>query len=144
MAYTNPNFRDNTTPALSAENMNNLANAVALSVVANGGTGRSTLTTGAILYGQGQNAVGLLLGTGAVFATSSGAPQMGTLPVSCGGTGATSLASLKTSMGLGNAGFIIQASAPSDHTKLWINSSNRTMNYWNGSAWTAIRGVFGA
>lgn len=144
MAYTNPNFRDNTTPALSAENMNNLANAVALSVVANGGTGRSTLTTGAILYGQGQNAVGLLLGTGAVFATSSGAPKMGTLPVSCGGTGVTNLSTLKASMGLNNAGFLIQSSQPSDHSKLWINSSNSTLNYWNGSSWIAIRGVFGA
>lgn len=144
MAYTNPNFRDNTTPALSAENMNNLANAVALSVVQNGGTGRTTLTSGAILYGAGTNAVGLLLGTGAIYATASGSPQYGTLPVSCGGTGVTSLSTLKTNLGLGNAGFLIQSSAPSDHTKLWINSSNSTLNYWNGSSWIAIRGVFGA
>lgn len=142
MAYTNPNFRDNTTPALSAENMNNLANAVQLLSTANGGTGRSTLTSGAILYGQGTNAVGLLTGTGAIYATTSGSPTFGTLPVSCGGTGATSLSTLKTNMGLGNAGFIIQASAPSDHTKLWINSTQKTLNYWDGSAWTAIRGVF--
>lgn len=103
MAYINPNFRDNTTPALSAENMNNLANAVALLSTANGGTGRATLASGAILYGDGTNAVGQLVGTGAVYATASGSPQFGTLPVSCGGTGVTSLPTLKANLGLTNA-----------------------------------------
>ena len=67
---------------------------------------------------------------------------MGTLPVSCGGTGATSLDALRTALGLSTAGFVVQPSAPSDTTKLWINSTNSTMNYHNGSAWVAIRGVF--
>lgn len=142
MAYVNPNYRDNTTPALSAENMNNLANAVALLSTENGGTGRSTLTSGAILYGQGTSAVGLLVGTGAVYATTSGSPSFGTLPVSCGGTGVTSLDALKTNMGLANAGFVVQSSAPSNTKVLWINSSNKTMNYYDGSNWVAIRGVF--
>jgi hypothetical protein len=142
MPYTNPNFRDNTTPALSAENMNNLANAVAQLSTANGGTGRTTLTSGAILYGDGTNAVGLLVGTGAVYATTSGSPQFGTLPVTCGGTGVTSLSALKTNLGLANAGFVVQSSAPADTSVLWINSSNSTMNYYDGSSWVAIRGVF--
>lgn len=142
MPYTNPNFRDNTTPALSAENMNNLANAVAQLSTANGGTGRTTLTSGAILYGDGTNAVGLLVGTGAVYATTSGSPQFGTLPVTCGGTGVTSLSALKTNLGLANAGFVVQSSEPADHTVLWINSNNSTLNYYNGSAWVSIRGVF--
>ena len=142
MAYNNPNFRDNTTPALSAENMNNLANAVALLSTANGGTGRATLASGAILYGDGTNAVGQLVGTGAVYATASGSPTFGTLPVSCGGTGVTSLPTLKATLGLTNAGFVVQSSQPSDTTVLWINSDNRTMNYYDGSNWVAIRGVF--
>lgn len=144
MAYTNPNYRDNNTPPISAENLNNLANAVESLEVGNGGTGRQTLTSGALLYGQGTSAVGQLTGTGAVYATTSGSPQYGTLPVSCGGTGATNLATLKTNMGLGNAGFIVQAEEPVDTTVLWINSTNSTLNYWDGSDWVAIRGVFGA
>lgn len=142
MAYTNPNFRDNQTPPLSAENMNNLANAVAQLSTANGGTGRTSLTSGAILYGDGTNAVGLLVGTGAVYATTSGSPQFGTLPVTCGGTGVTSLSALKTNLGLANAGFVVQSSAPADTSVLWINSSNSTLNYYDGSSWVAIRGVF--
>jgi hypothetical protein len=142
MAYTNPNFKDNRTPALSAENMNNLANAVAQLTTENGGTGRTSLTTGAILYGDGTNPVGQLVGTGAVYATVSGSPQFGTLPVSCGGTGVTSLDALKSNMGLANAGFVVQSSAPSNTSVLWINSDNSTLNYYNGSDWIAIRGVF--
>ena len=142
MAYTNPNFRDNQTPPLSAENMNNLANAVSQLSTANGGTGRTSLTSGAILYGDGTNAVGLLVGTGAVYATTSGSPQFGTLPVTCGGTGVTSLSALKTNLGLANAGFVVQSSAPADTSVLWINSSNSTLNYYDGSSWIAIRGVF--
>lgn len=142
MAYTNPNFKDNQTPPLSAENMNNLANAVAQLSTANGGTGRTSLTSGAILYGDGTNPVGQLVGTGAVYATTSGTPQFGTLPVTCGGTGVTSLSALKTNMGLGNAGFIVQSSEPVDTTVLWINSTNSTLNYYDGASWVAIRGVF--
>lgn len=146
MPYTNPNFVDNSTPPLSAENMNALANAVESSEVANGGTGRKTLARGSILTGNGTNPIGMLTGTGAVYAQVNGTPLMGTLPVNCGGTGATSLRALKSAMGLANAGFIVQSSTPSaaNRTKLWINSSNNTMNYWNGSSWVAIRGVFGA
>lgn len=142
MAYTAPTFVNDSAPALNANNMNDLAQNVENLQVANGGTGRQTLTSGAILTGNGANPVGQLTGTGAVYATSNGNPTMGTLPVSCGGTGATSLDALRTALGLSTAGFVVQASAPSDTTKLWINSTNSTMNYYNGSRWVAIRGVF--
>lgn len=33
-------------------------------------------------------------------------------------------------------------SAPTNTSKLWINTSNNTMNYWNGSDWISIVGVF--
>lgn len=41
------------------------------------------------------------------------------------------------------ATFVIQDSAPSDTGILWINSSENTLNYWNGSAWTKTVGVWG-
>lgn len=33
-------------------------------------------------------------------------------------------------------------SAPSNTACLWINTSNNTLNYYNGSSWVAIRGVY--
>lgn len=61
-----------------------------LSVV-RGGTGAGTFTAGGLLKGNGTNAVSALTGTGAVYATESGSPQFGTLPVVCGGTGVNNL-----------------------------------------------------
>lgn len=79
-----------------------------IATVAQGGTGRSDLTVNAILVGDGTNQVKMislaegalaigdatngvagLLGTGALFADTSGIPQFGTLPLTAGGLGAT-------------------------------------------------------
>jgi hypothetical protein len=57
--------------------------------VAHGGTGKTTLTAGALLKGNGSSSVSLLSGIGALFATASGSPQFGTLPIAQGGTGRT-------------------------------------------------------
>ena len=59
--------------------------------VARGGTGKSTITSGAILKGNGTSAIAEVTGTGALHATTSGSPAFGTLPVSCGGTGNTAV-----------------------------------------------------
>lgn len=144
MAYTNPNFQNNNTPAINATNLNNLANAVQLLGVENGGTGKVSITSGAIVKGNGTNAVGEISGTGALYSATSGNPQFGTLPVNCGGTGAVTLDALKENMGLANAGFVIQSSAPSSTTVLWIDTTNSTLKYYNGSNWIPIRGVFGS
>ena len=144
MAYTNPNFRNNNTPAINATNLNNLANAVQLLGTENGGTGKNSITSGAIVTGNGTGAVNELSGTGAVYATQIGSPQFGTLPVSCGGTGVVTLDALKSAMGLSNAGFVIQSSAPSSTNLLWIDTTNSTLKYYNGSSWIPIRGVFGS
>lgn len=61
--------------------------------VPHGGTGQKTFTAGALLKGNGTGAVGMVSGTGAVYATTSGDPKFGTLPVSMGGTGKTSFTS---------------------------------------------------
>ena len=85
--------------------------------VAQGGTGQSTLTVNALLVGNGTNAIKMvsinkgdivtgdttngvtgLLGTGAVFAEVSGTPKFGTLPLTAGGTGATSAAAARSNL----------------------------------------------
>ena len=41
---------------------------------------------------------------------------------------------------------IISSTSPTsaeDKLKLWVNSSNSTLNYWNGSSWKSIVGVWG-
>lgn len=143
MAYTAPTFVNNNTPAINATNLNNLAKAVESLGVENGGTGNGSFTEGAILLGDGTDPVAELSGSGAVYATTSGDPQFGTLPVSCGGTGATTLDQLKTNLGLSNAGFVIQDSAPSVTTVLWIDTTNGTLKYYNGANWIPIVGVYG-
>lgn len=142
--YSAPNFVNGSTPALNATNMNNLAKAVESLGVANGGTGNNSFTSGAILLGDGTDPVDELVGSGAVFATESGNPQIGTLPISCGGTGATTVAQLKTNLGLTKAGFVPQATAPSDTNVLWIDTNNGTLKWYNGTNWIPIVGVYGS
>lgn len=71
--------------------------------VAGGGTGKATITSGAILKGNGTGAIAEITGTGALYAATSGSPQFGTLPVAQGGTGQTTLAGLRNQLGLGNS-----------------------------------------
>lgn len=142
MAYTNPNFVNNNTPAINATNLNNLANAVQNLGVENGGTGKNSITSGALVKGNGTSAVGEVLGTGALYSETSGSPQFGTLPVNCGGTGVVTLDALKSALGLANAGFVVSDTEPQDTNVLWIDSTNSTMKYYNGTSWVAIRGVY--
>lgn len=55
--------------------------------VAHGGTGQKIFTAGALLKGNGTDAVGMVTGTGALFSRTSGSPEFGTLPVAMGGLG---------------------------------------------------------
>lgn len=72
--------------------------------VARGGTGKSTLTSNAVLAGNGTSAVKqVTTKSGALYATAdNGASQFGTLPAAQGGTGQTSLQAARNAMGLGN------------------------------------------
>lgn len=145
MAYVNPGWINGAAPAISAVNLNNMSNTLETVPAENGGTGRTTLTSGALITGNGTGAVGQLTGTGAVYAESTGDPQFGTLPVSCGGTGVTTLAQLKEDMGLANGGFVIAAAAPVDTTKMWIDSGNGNILKvydTNNSVWITIAGAF--
>lgn len=73
--------------------------------VSQGGTGSTTLTSNAILAGNGTSAVKKIsTASGALYATSSGgAASFGTLPVAQGGTGATSASGARSNLGLGSA-----------------------------------------
>ena len=138
--YSAPTFINDNTPAINATNLNNLAKAVESLGVANGGTGNNTFTNGGILVGDGTDPVGDITGTGALYATSSGNPQFGTLPASCGGTGYTSLASLRANIAI----YQVRTTAPTDTNSLWINPNDNTISYYYGGSWRKIVGVFGS
>lgn len=77
--------------------------------VSRGGTGRTSLASNKLIYGASSNALETITvsAAGAVFYDSTtGAPKVGTLPINRGGTGTTSLATFKTSLGLGPLAFI--------------------------------------
>lgn len=59
-----------------------------------GGTGVSNPKAGGLLKAKGAEACESLLGVGALYSENSGSPAFGTLPVTMGGTGVTSLESL--------------------------------------------------
>lgn len=83
----------NGNPALTADSNGVLP-------VAQGGTSRNTLTSNAIIAGNGTGAVKMIGTTnGALYATSTGgAAQFGTLPVAQGGTGVTTIQALKEAL----------------------------------------------
>ena len=70
--------------------------------VGNGGTGRNTLTSNAIISGNGTGQVNMIAtASGALFATAAnGAASFGTLPLAQGGTGATSASDARTNLGV--------------------------------------------
>lgn len=144
MAYVNPNFVNGSAPALDAENLNDMADALELLSVENGGTGVSEVTQGAILVGAGQNPMGEVSGTGALYAIDATNPQYGTLPISCGGTGAVTPAGIRANLGLSNSGFNVSATAPTATNSLWIDTGNGgILKYYNGSQWVPVVAVFG-
>ena len=74
--------------------------------VGQGGSGATTLTSNAVITGNGTGAVKTVTsGNGALYATAANAaPQFGTLPIAQGGTGATALTtSIGPSTGTGAA-----------------------------------------
>lgn len=87
--------------------------------VSQGGTGRSNLISNALLLGNGtdsikmisvedgaviigdtENGINSLLGVGCLYASESGTPQFGILPITAGGTGASSAALARSNLGV--------------------------------------------
>lgn len=56
------------------------------------------VANGSLVVGNTENGVAGLNGTGALYASTLGAPQFGTLPITAGGTGATSAAAARTNL----------------------------------------------
>ena len=56
------------------------------------------IAAGSVVIGDATNGVKGINGTGALYATTSGAPSFGTLPISAGGTGATTAATARTNL----------------------------------------------
>lgn len=106
--------------------------------VAYGGTGRNTLTSNAVLSGNGTGQVNMTAtANGAAYSTAAnGALKFGTLPVAQGGTGVTSLTALKTSLGIDSIGvWYAGTSAPSNTNLLWIDTNTTTggLKYYKNS-----------
>ena len=65
-----------------------------------GGTGQTTFNSGGILRGNGTSVITSILGVGALFAETSGSPEFGVLPASCGGTGYDNIDDFKNSLNI--------------------------------------------
>ncbi len=78
-------------------------NAGTLSVL-RGGTGLSSPTHGAVMLGQGSNALRAYSWRGALYSQGDNNPRSGTLPVIYGGTGCTSLTDLATALASADGG----------------------------------------
>lgn len=79
-----------------------ISSPISLIDVAHGGTGRATLTSNAMLAGNGTGAVKMITtASGALYATSAnGAAQFGVLPLAQGGTGGTNALTARQSLGI--------------------------------------------
>lgn len=73
--------------------------------VSYGGTGKTSWTSSGVLYASGTTTLSQVTNAaGALYKTSSTAtPTFGTLPIAQGGTGTTTAASFRFTMGLGNS-----------------------------------------
>ena len=143
MAYSNPGWRNNTEPAIDADALNNLSNAVQNLSVQNGGTGKSSVTSGALLKGNGTDPLQEISGTGALYADTNNVPQFGVLPVTCGGTGASTVNGIRSALGLTKSGFVVSSTAPSDTNVLWIDAGhNNVLKFYQSGQWKACCAVF--
>lgn len=129
--------------------------------VAQGGTGRNTLTVNALLIGNGTEAVKMveiangdlvignsengitgLKGTGILYAATSGVPQFGVAPITVGGTGANNAQEARNNLDVYNKQEVNDAIEESTSTAYsatlsssgWINSGDvYTYSYSNSS-----------
>ena len=65
-----------------------------------GGTGLTTVPTGALLLGNLTGAMKTLVGAGALFSSEEGSPEFGILPVACGGLGVDNLDDFKQALNI--------------------------------------------
>lgn len=108
--------------------------------VKNGGTGAASLTSNAVLIGNGTDAVDHAApSSGALYATgSSSKPTFGTLPIAQGGTGATSGSSALSNLGIKK--WLLNNVFKVGY--VWVSYTSTSPASIIGGTWTAITGKF--
>lgn len=108
-SYVAPTFVNDASPALNASEMNAIAQTLQKVPVANGGTGATTAAEARTNLGITPANIGALASTGGTVSGSlsiTGTLTVGTygtiVPVTAGGTGASSVAGARNALGLGN------------------------------------------
>ena len=134
LTITLPNADGTLLTDASSLNPAKLSSAVSVS---KGGTGRTTLTSNAIIAGNGTSSVKMITtASGALYATAAnGAAQFGTLPVAQGGTGATTFTSGQVLIGNGTGAVGTRAIATSV-------TSGSTSLITSGGVYSALGGPY--
>lgn len=115
--------------------------------VKNGGTGATSLTSNAVLLGNGTDAVDHAApSSGALYATSATSkPTFGTLPIAQGGTGATSASAARNSLGITPDNIGIKSWLLDNVFNVgyvWVSYTSTSPASVIGGSWTAITGRF--
>ena len=115
--------------------------------VKNGGTGATSLTSNAVLLGNGTDAVNHAApSSGALYATSEmSKPTFGTLPIAQGGTGAVSASDARKSLGITPDNIGIKSWLLNSVFKVgyvWVSYTSTSPASIIGGSWTAITGRF--
>lgn len=108
--------------------------------VENGGTGAASLTSNAVLLGNGTDAVNHAApSSGALYATgATSKPTFGTLPIAQGGTGATSGSSALSNLGIKK--WLLDNVFKVGY--VWVSYTSTSPASIIGGSWTAITGHF--
>lgn len=108
--------------------------------VKNGGTGAASLTSNAVLLGNGTDAVNHAApSSGALYATgATSKPTFGTLPIAQGGTGATSGSSALSNLGIKS--WLLNNVFKVGY--VWVSYTSTSPASIIGGSWTAITGHF--
>lgn len=105
-AYVSPNWANNTSPYINASELNAISDTLAKVPIANGGTGATTASAALTNLGALPKANVTSKGSAntPVYFNANGvaSPISNPLPVSLGGTGATTAAAARAQLGLGN------------------------------------------
>lgn len=102
--YVNPNWVNNSNPAIDQAELNDMSNTLAKVPVANGGTGADNAADARTNLGITLGNLGALAANGGV-ATNLRVNSWNSntvVPIANGGTGATTAAQARTNLGIGN------------------------------------------